>query len=332
MRLKLNLVPKKIMKNKNQIDTLTKIFNGNSRNNKFKNNLSGENLNLIRNNTENINFLNMNNSIYEINRIKNKRKKLKRENYSASLLKKSKVYKKEENNNQNSIFNIKQIHQIISFFEKKINLLNDSSKDYIYNTNYFSSTFNNQEQFQRKGFRTKKNNDNEKIEFKKNIELIPYPFKRMQNKIRKYFSLSKIKTNYNYNYFVTKLPEEKIISDFNIHKKNYLMKIRNINVNKFLENKKEKINRFRNKIYKSNNYDGRNMTITKKDKSVSTENLFLGRNNNEKRINSLFNNQLLASLTTSFDNKFFYTTDNKEKDKNKNKNENNRGIFVYHKK
>ena len=273
MRLKLNLVPKKIMKNKNQIDTLTKIFNGNSRNNKFKNNLSGENLNLIRNNTENINFLNMNNSIYEINRIKNKRKKLKRENYSASLLKGSKVYKKEENNNQNSIFNIKQIQ-----------------------------------------------------------ELIPYPFKRMQNKIRKYFSLSKIKTNYNYNYFVTKLPEEKIISDFNIHKKNYLMKIRNINVNKFLENKKEKINRFRNKIYKSNNYDGRNMTITKKDKSVSTENLFLGRNNNEKRINSLFNNQLLASLTTSFDNKFFYTTDNKEKDKNKNKNENNRGIFVYHKK
>ena len=144
----------------------------------------------------------------------------------------------------------------------------------------------------------------------------------MQNKIRKYFSLSKSKTNYN----VTKLPEDNITSDFNFHKKYYLLKIKNINMNKFLENKKERINRFRNKIIKSNNYEEGNMMLTKKDKSVSTENIFKGRNNNKKRLNSLFNNQLLASLTSYSENRFFLTTGDKNK-----KNESIRSILVYHK-
>ena len=95
-------------------------------------------------------------------------------------------------------------------------------------------------------------------------------------------------------------------------------------MNKFLENKKERINRFRNKIIKSNNYEEGNMMQTKKDKSVSTENIFKGRNNNEKRINSLFNNQLLASLTIAIENKFFLTTGD-----NKNKIENNKGILIH---
>lgn len=320
MRLKLNSVSNKMMKSKNKIDELSKLFNRNSRNKKLRNNLSGDNFNLLRDNTENINFLNMNNSIYDIKSIKNKTKNLKRETYSASLLKGRKFNKKEENNKLKMIYNVKQIHQIVSFFEKKLNLLNESSKDYILNSNYFSSNFNNKEQFKRNCFNSKKNIDNEKIDFKKNIELIPYPFKRMQNKIRKYFSLSKSKTNYN----ITKLPEENIISDFNFHKKYYLLKIKNINVNKFLENKKERINRFRNKIIKSNNYEEGNMMLTKKDKSVSTENIFKGRNNNEKRLNSLFNNQLLASLTIAIENKFFLTTGD-----NKNKIENNKGILIH---
>jgi hypothetical protein len=83
----------------------------------------------------------------------------------------------------------------VSFIEKKINSLNDISKerDNAYNTNnYFSSLYNYQDQFTRNGFSTKKGISNEKT------ELIPYPFKRLQNKIRKYFALSKIKTNFNY--------------------------------------------------------------------------------------------------------------------------------------
>ena len=64
--------------------------------------------------------------------------------------------------------------------------------------------------------------------------------------------------------------------------------------------------------------------LTKKDKSVSTENIFKGRNNNKKRLNSLFNNQLLASLTIAIENKFFLTTGD-----NKNKIENNKGILIH---
>ena len=78
MRLKLNSVSNKMMKSKNTIDELSNLFNRNSKNKKLRNNLSGDNFNLFKDNNENINFLNMNNSIYDIKSIKNKTKKLKR--------------------------------------------------------------------------------------------------------------------------------------------------------------------------------------------------------------------------------------------------------------
>ena len=43
-------------------------------------------------------------------------------------------------------------------------------------------------------------------------------------------------------------------------------------------------------------------------------------------MNSLFNNKLLASLTSYSENRFFLTTGDKNK-----KNESSRGILVYHK-
>jgi len=238
------------------------------------------------------------------------------------------MYKKEEPNYPNVIYNIKHIHQIVSFIEKKINSLNDASKDKdnVYNTNnYFSSLYNYQDHLTRNGFNNKKGINNEKT------ELIPYPFKRMQNKIRKYFALSKIKTNFNYNSNnnkeinkeIIKLPEEQIASGYNFHNK-YLLKIGNLKENKYVRNKKEVNNKFRNKIFKSGTYNGKK--ILKKDKSVSTENILLKRNNDNKKINSLFNNKLLASLTSYSENRFFLTTGDKNK-----KNESSRGILVYHK-
>ena len=332
MRLRLNLVSNKTLRNKNQTEIFSKILNNNNINkSKIRTELSGDNFNSLRSNNENLNLLNMNNySILEYNNLNSKeKKKLKRGIHSASLLRSRNLYKKEDQNYPNVIYNIKHIHQIVSFIEKKINSLNDISKerDNAYNTNnYFSSLYNYQDQFTRNGFSTKKGISNEKT------ELIPYPFKRMQNKIRKYFALSKIKTNFNYNSNnnikeinkeIIKLPEEQIASGYNFHNK-YLLKIRNIKENKFVKNKKEINNKFINKIFRNDTYKGKK--ILKKDKSVSTENILLKRNSDNKKINSLFNNQLLASLTSYSENRFFLTTGDKNK-----KNESNRSILVYHK-
>ena len=328
MRLRLNLVSNKTLRNKNQMEIFSKILNTNK--SKTRHELSGENINSLRSNNENLNLLNINNySILEYNNISNKeKKKLKRGIHSASLLRSRNMYKKEEPNYPNVIYNIKHIHQIVSFIEKKINSLNDASKDKdnVYNTNnYFSSLYNYQDHLTRNGFNNKKGINNEKT------ELIPYPFKRMQNKIRKYFALSKIKTNFNYNSNnnkeinkeIIKLPEEQIASGYNFHNK-YLLKIGNLKENKYVRNKKEVNNKFRNKIFKSSTYNGKK--ILKKDKSVSTENILFKRNNDNKKINSLFNNKLLASLTSYSENRFFLTTGDKNK-----KNESSRGILVYHK-
>lgn len=328
MRLRLNLAPNKTLRNKNQMEIFSKILNTNK--SKTRPEISGENFNSLRSNNENLNLLNVNNySILEYNNINNKeKKKSKRGIHSASLLRSRNMYKKEEPNYPNVIYNIKHIHQIVSFIEKKINSLNDASKDKdnVYNTNnYFSSLYNYQDQLTRNGFNNKKGINNEKT------ELIPYPFKRMQNKIRKYFALSKIKTNFNYNSNnnkeinkeIIKLPEEQIASGYNFHNK-YLLKIGNSKENKYVRNKKEVNNKFRNKIFKSGTYNGKK--ILKKDKSVSTENILLKRNNDNKKINSLFNNKLLASLTSYSENRFFLTTGDKNK-----KNESSRSILVYHK-
>ena len=318
MRLKLNIVPHKTLRNKNQTEIFSKILNNNKSKKYLRNELSEQNFNSfhVKNNNENINLLNMNNnSIIEYNSITKEKKKPKRAIHSASLLKLRQI-KKEENNYPNIIYNIKHIHQVVSFIEKKFNSLNDISKDNIYYTNnYFSSIFNYNNPLSRNGNINNNNinniinNDKTENNLKKNNELIPYPFKRLQNKIRRYFALSKIKTNNNNHKYNTnnnnkiKLVEEPIASGYNFQNK-YLLKIRKINEHKFLRNRNDVNNIYRNKIFKNNSCNGRN--IIKKDKSVSTENILMRRNYNEnKKYNSLFNNKLIASLTNTFENKFF---------------------------
>jgi hypothetical protein len=211
--------------------------------------------------------------------------------------------------------------------EKKYNLLNEISKDNIYNTNYFFHS-----KFSRNILNINKNNNEYDLNkyytnanIKKNNELIPYPFKRLQNKIRKYFALSKINNNIKIN--------EENINYRNNNDNKYLLKIKKINnKNKIFENNKNANNTkiFCNK-YK-NQFNNFRKNLLKKDKSVSTENLFCIRRNYEsdnKKINSLFNNPLIASLTNSTENKsFFFKEDNNKLYK---KNESNRSILVYHK-
>ena len=331
MKLKLNISTNKTLRNKNNKDIFSRIFD-NNKNNNIKNinrqNLSGDNFPLNKNNNENINLLNINNySILEYNNINKEKNKKKRSIHSASILRSRNISKKDDNKYPNVIYNIKHIHQFVTMIEKKYNLLNEISKDNMYNTNYFFHS-----KFSRNILNINKNNNEYDLNkyytnanIKKNNELIPYPFKRLQNKIRKYFALSKINNN-------IKINEENI----NFKNKNdnkYLLKIKKINnKNKIFENNKNANNTkiFCNK-YK-NQFNNFRKNLLKKDKSVSTENLFCIRRNYEsdnKKINSLFNNPLIASLTNSTENKsFFFKEDNNKLYK---KNESNRSILVYHK-
>ena len=331
MKLKLNISTNKTLRNKNNKDIFSRIF-GNNKNNNIKNinrqNLSGDNFPLNKNNNENINLLNINNySILEYNNINKEKNKKKRTIHSASILRSRNISKKDDNKYPNVIYNIKHIHQFVTMIEKKYNLLNEISKDNIYNTNYFFHS-----KFSRNILNINKNNNEYDLNkyytnanIKKNNELIPYPFKRLQNKIRKYFALSKINNN-------IKINEENINFKNNNDNK-YLLKIKKINnKNKIFENNKNANNTkiFCNK-YK-NQFNNFRKNLLKKDKSVSTENLFCIRRNYEsdnKKINSLFNNPLIASLTNSTENKsFFFKEDNNKLYK---KNESNRSILVYHK-
>ena len=331
MKLKLNISTNKTLRNKNNKDIFSRIFD-NNKNNNIKNinrqNLSGDNFPLNKNNNENINLLNINNySILEYNNINKEKNKKKRTIHSASVLRSRNISKKDDNKYPNVIYNIKHIHQFVTMIEKKYNLLNEISKDNIYNTNYFFHS-----KFSRNILNINKNNNEYDLNkyytnanIKKNNELIPYPFKRLQNKIRKYFALSKINNNIKIN--------EENINYRNNNDNKYLLKIKKINnKNKIFENNKNANNTkiFCNK-YK-NQFNNFRKNLLKKDKSVSTENLFCIRRNYEsdnKKINSLFNNPLIASLTNSTENKsFFFKEDNNKLYK---KNESNRSILVYHK-
>lgn len=317
MRLKLKLSSKPL-RIKDQQNIFARLINS-TKNKCTHQELSGENYcSYKNNNNENINMININNySILDYNTTNKEKNKIKRAIRSASLIKTRNKIKKEEIKPPNLIHSVKHIHQIVSMIEKKFNSLNDTSKDNICNTYYFSSNFNLSNQLTRNSLTIKKRKiftEKSQNDLKKNNELIPYPFKRLQNKIRKYFALSKKKQK------SIKLPEEQI-NNFSSENKCFL-KIRRINnEQKFLEKNNEICDRYLNKI---NIYKRRN--IFKKDKSVSTENFLFRRNYFEnKKSNSLFNNKLLAYITSS-ENNFFLTTDDKTR-----KNESNRSILVYHK-
>ena len=97
MKLKLNISTNKTLRNKNNKDIFSRIFD-NNKNNNIKNinrqNLSGDNFPLNKNNNENINLLNINNySILEYNNI-NKEKNKKKEQFIPLLFYVVEIYQK----------------------------------------------------------------------------------------------------------------------------------------------------------------------------------------------------------------------------------------------
>lgn len=174
-------------------------------------------------------------------------------------------------------------------------------------------------------------------------DLIPFPYKRIQKKIRKYFSFSK-----KMKIFEDEFPMKNFSNNINI-KKDDINEINIINFRK--KNKILPINKNKNKkelIYNSLNTNGKTyenkkrkkykFIIFKEDKSVGTENTFYGRNlnnlNNNKnnqmaiRNTPFFNNELIAFMTNTYDNntnKLFITTKELEEVNNK------RNINIYYK-
>ena len=322
MRLKLKLSSNKHLRTKDQQDMFTRLINI-TKNRNIHQEMSGENFfSFKNNNNEKLNMININNySDLEYNTIYKQKNKIKKVIRSASLIKTRNKEKNEEIKSPNFIHSIRHIRQIVSMMEKKFNSLNDTSKDNMSNINYFPSVFNQSNQLTRNPLTINKDKifiDKNQNDIKKNIELIPYPFKRLQKKIRKYFALSKIKLKQK----KIKLSEEKI-NNFSLDNKS-LLKIRRINnEHKLFEKNKEICNNYRNKITKINLLEAGN--TFKQDKSVSTDNFFFRRNYIEKKKNnSLFNNKLLAYITNS-ENNFFLT--NAEKNK---KNEIERNLLMYH--
>lgn len=179
-------------------------------------------------------------------------------------------------------------------------------------------------------------------------DLIPYPFKRMQNKIRKYFSFSRN----------VRLSEEQLPYFYSSHlqlnnamldnKKNNLMinESQNINNGKSNDNVLQNNNNEYNEINKYKQYiksiKFKNKDITKKeDKSINTEYSIFNKNIKNKTRNEihknisstpLFNNQLIASKTSSKGLKFFITTSTNKNQKDTEGEGNNtlkRSILVY---
>ena len=312
MRLRLNSVSNNSLRAKYRENIISNIFNSSKKNCKS----SQENLTTFKNNYENLNTVNMNNytALKYINKIFKEKKKNNRPINSACYIKSRNINKNEEL--PNIIFSMKQIHQFVLILEKKYNLCNEIKKENETNHNFFSSMIrqNNKNKFLYNQEKTQ--NDTHFMRNKKNIELIPYPFKRLQKRMRNFFSLSKIRSRKIINDNPSKIEiksknnNDNIINidnDINnkIEKKRFV-KVLRIKNNKLVENqKKEDYSIYQNKIaniIKSNNI--KKKLITKKDKSVSTDNFLYLNNNNfdNKKKYSLFNNKLIASLTRTMNN------------------------------
>ena len=332
------------------------------------------------------------NSIIKVNNIKEKHY-IKRPVHSASLIKKLKVYNYNYNYNYNNHSqqklihnkhcNLRQIHEIISFIEKKLNLLhninrdnngNYLSDDYIINRNIFSSINslikkNNQKKntfhinktiykYKNQSFLNENINinniDNNKINSLNIIcprdnkinksDLIPFPYKRLQKKIRKYFSLTKkIKLSedqFPFYYFSNKFffKNEQIYDNDN--NKNNNNHVKDFKVMKYDHN--DNIHNDNND--NNHNNHNNNKIIKKEDKSVNTEDAFLEINSNNLKKSKIKNKKIQkCNYVTYFDNKFISSMNNSKKSKffittsnNKNKNfghlsETHRAIYVYQK-
>lgn len=241
------------------------------------------------------------------------------------------------NNKRKTTFNISRTiykfnnQSTLSLYKENINSNNIKNINIIKNNNKINNINNiKDEKLQSTQNKNKKNKN----------DLIPYPFKRLQNKIRKYFSFSK----------KIKLSEEQI--PFYIFSNHFLIK--NEQFNEFNNNllNINKVHKYKHKIkykyiYKQDNEKskGSDEFVKKEDKSVNTENTFFKKNvnnlKNSRRKNKLiyknkitpqFNNELIASMTNSKDIKFFITTSiNKNKKVLEEEHDNKRSILVYHK-
>ena len=178
----------------------------------------------------------------------------------------------------------------------------------------------------------KRNNINiicEKRQKLNKIELIPYPYKRLQKKLRKYFSFPK----------KIDLSEEHFPSNFVYKQVKLNKKYRN---SCYYNNNNEKI---KINCEEKKNYDNKiNENIKKEDKSINTDNSIFGKNFNNLKFNKikiqngnipLFNNELISSRTYRKDIKdikLFITTSNNKNRKGLNgENRNKKAIFVYQK-
>ena len=178
-------------------------------------------------------------------------------------------------------------------------------------------------------------------------DLIPYPFKRLQNKIRKYFSFSR----------EVKLSEEQMPYFYSSHlqlnnailnsKKHNLIinESQNINNDKnnnnieYYNHEHNNVNKYKRdkKNVKSNNKEN----TKKEDKSINTEFSIFSKNINNKTRNEinknfsstpLVNKQLISSKTSYKGFKFFITTSankNKKDTEGKRDNSHKRNILVY---
>jgi hypothetical protein len=211
----------------------------------------------------------------------------------------------------------------VSMIEKKYKVFHEIKKEG--NMSYLLSSKLGQKNTKKPYYNQEKpKNKNNDIKSKKNKLLVPYPFKRLQKRIRKFFSVSKIidqnKTKEH------KLSESVFISNNANTSLNHKcsVKVLKLKAYKLFEDKKGESNIYRYKMNLIKNFN--KGKIVKKDKSVSTDNILLENNYYEnKRKNSLFKNKLIASLTKS-------SNHNISNYNNKNKrNENSRSIIVYHK-
>ena len=290
MKLKINSNSNNSLRIKNRKNLFSNIFNSNKKYSKSRQDFLCENSTSMKNNNENMNTVNMNNcSTLEINynnNFFNEKKKPKRVVHSPVLIKSRNIVNKKEKLPK-IIYNIKHIHQFVSMIQKNYNVFQKIKKES--NARYFLSSIPGQK------------NKNKPCQYKEKLKNEINEVKNKKNK------LLVISNNVN-----------------TWHNNQCLVKVLKLKNKKIFEDKKSESIIYR---YKMNLINNENKgKILKKDKSVSTDNIFFGNNYYEnKRKNSLFNNKLIASLTKSSINNIS-NYNNKYK-----RNESSRSIIVYHK-
>ena len=337
-------------------------INDNSKSNKFINSNNFINNSIIETNNKNEKKLKnpiFSHSIIKNNNYNNKSLSiiLQNNNYNVSKIHNiiSLIEKKlnilhntnKENNDNIFSFNSSNItintiknspNKIIKNNDKRIRTFNNSKLISKYKKPTFLSTY--KENINLNKMKNKRRNSINIISgIRKSInknDLIPYPYKRVQKKLRRYFSF----------YNNIKLPEEEYpinIGSNRMPAKNGEIKIYCNNlINNNIIYIKNDINKeiiSSNKKYKvktKNKVKNKKEVSTKEDKSVGTENTFYGRNihnlNYQKKNNKtenksvpLFNNELIAQMTNTNDNNVIITSKELENDANKRK------IYIYYK-